>query len=145
VPQKVMIVEDNVLNMRLFNDVIESRGYEVIQSVDGVDVIPLAHEHSPDLIIMDIQLPVFSGVEITHNLKQDPQLETMPVVAVTAFARYGDRENFYLEDLRRIFPSRCPSTYFWTLSIRLSVCHPYPTPPRPTVHLTSQPVPWQTE
>jgi len=87
-----MIVEDNELNMKLFNDLLESRGYNVIQTRNGMEALDLARAHMPDLILMDIQLPEVSGLVVTKWLKDDEQLAHIPVVAVTAFAMKGDEE-----------------------------------------------------
>ena len=84
-PKSVMIVEDNELNMKLFNDLLESRGYTVIQTRNGMEALDLARAHMPDLILMDIQLPEVSGLVVTKWLKDDEQLAHIPVVAVTAF------------------------------------------------------------
>ena len=91
-PKTVMIVEDNELNMKLFNDLLESRGYSIIQTRNGMEAIGLARAHHPDLILMDIQLPQVSGLEVTKWIKDDPELRAIPVVAVTAFAMKGDEE-----------------------------------------------------
>ena len=88
----ILIVEDNDLNMKLFNDLLQAHGYETLQTMDGRDVLKLAREHSPDLIIMDIQLPEISGLEVTKMLKADDELKDIPVIAVTAFAMKGDEE-----------------------------------------------------
>ncbi len=90
--KKILIVEDNELNMKLFNDLLQAYGYETVQTMDGRDALKLAREHSPDLILMDIQLPEISGLEITKMLKADDELKSIPVVAVTAFAMKGDEE-----------------------------------------------------
>ena len=88
----VLIVEDNELNMKLFNDLLEAHGYGVIQTRDGLSALDLAREHRPDLILMDIQLPEVSGIEVTKWLKEDDELRHIPVIAVTAFAMKGDEE-----------------------------------------------------
>lgn len=88
----ILIVEDNYLNMKLFNDLLQAHGYNTLQSMDGQDVMRLAHEHKPDLILMDIQLPEISGLEVTKMLKADDDLKLIPVVAVTAHAMKGDEE-----------------------------------------------------
>src|SRR5690242_4246114 len=88
----VMIVEDNELNMKLFNDLLESRGYSIIQTRNGMEAIGLARAHHPDLILMDIQLPEVSGLVVTKWLKEDDDLQSIPVIAVTAFAMKGDEE-----------------------------------------------------
>jgi two-component system, cell cycle response regulator DivK len=88
----VLIVEDNELNMKLFNDLLEAHGYKTLKSRDGVKALGLAREHRPDLILMDIQLPEVSGLEVTKWLKEDDGLRHIPVIAVTAFAMKGDEE-----------------------------------------------------
>src|SRR5437660_3368780 len=92
-PQKrVLIVEDNELNMKLFNDLLEAHGYFTLQTKDGVEALRMARQHRPDLILMDIQLPEVSGLEVTKWLKEDDELRSIPVIAVTAFAMKGDEE-----------------------------------------------------
>jgi len=90
--KSILIVEDNELNMKLFNDLLEANGYRTIQTRSGMEAIGLAREHRPDLILMDIQLPEVSGLEVTKWLKEDDELRGIPVVAVTAFAMKGDEE-----------------------------------------------------
>jgi two-component system cell cycle response regulator DivK len=90
--KKILIVEDNELNMKLFHDLLEVHGYETLQTKDGREVIGLAKEHRPDLIMMDIQLPEVSGLEVTRWIKEDDDLKMIPVIAVTAFAMKGDEE-----------------------------------------------------
>lgn len=88
----VLVVEDNDLNMKLFHDLLEAHGYNIIQTKDGMDALRLARQYHPDLILMDIQLPEVSGLEVTKWIKEDDTLKTIPVVAVTAFAMKGDEE-----------------------------------------------------
>jgi len=90
--KKILIVEDNDLNMKLFNDLLQAHGYETVQTVDGRDALKLVREHAPDLILMDIQLPEISGLEVTKMIKADDDLKDIPVIAVTAFAMKGDEE-----------------------------------------------------
>ena len=90
--KKVLIVEDNELNMKLFHDLLDSQGYETLQTREGLQALAMAREHRPDLILMDIQLPEISGLEVTKWLKEDEDLAHIPVVAVTAFAMKGDEE-----------------------------------------------------
>jgi two-component system, cell cycle response regulator DivK len=90
--QKVLIVEDNELNMKLFNDLLTAHGYDTLQTKDGLAALALARRHRPDLILMDIQLPEISGLEITRRIKEDKDLAQIPVIAVTAFAMKGDKE-----------------------------------------------------
>lgn len=88
----VLIVEDNELNMKLFHDLLDASGYATLQTRDGMEALELARAHRPDLILMDIQLPEISGLEITRLLKEDGTLRSIPVIAVTAFAMKGDEE-----------------------------------------------------
>jgi two-component system, cell cycle response regulator DivK len=89
---KILIVEDNDLNLKLFNDLLAAHGYETLQTRDGVEALALARRHHPDLILMDIQLPKVSGLDVTRWIKADENLRMIPVIAVTAFAMKGDRE-----------------------------------------------------
>jgi two-component system cell cycle response regulator DivK len=88
----VLIVEDNELNMKLFHDLLEAQGYETLETREGLQALSLARLHRPDLILMDIQLPEISGLEVTKWLKEDDELAKIPVIAVTAFAMKGDEE-----------------------------------------------------
>jgi two-component system cell cycle response regulator DivK len=88
----VLVVEDNELNMKLFHDLLEAHGYNIVQTRNGLEAIDLAREHHPDLILMDIQLPEVSGLEVTKWIKEDDELRAIPVIAVTAFAMKGDEE-----------------------------------------------------
>ena len=91
-PKTVLIVEDNELNMKLFRDLLEAQDYEVLETREGLQALTLARQHHPDLILMDIQLPEISGLEVTKWLKEDDELRAIPVIAVTAFAMKGDEE-----------------------------------------------------
>ena len=88
----ILIVEDNELNMKLFNDLLQAHGYSTLQVKDGRSVVEITRQNRPDLILMDIQLPEISGLEITKMLKADDDLRSIPVVAVTAFAMKGDEQ-----------------------------------------------------
>jgi two-component system cell cycle response regulator DivK len=90
--KKVLIVEDNALNMKLFHDLLEAHGVDTVETSDGHTVLDLAREHKPDLILMDIQLPEVSGLDVTKWLKDDDELRAIPVIAVTAFAMKGDEQ-----------------------------------------------------
>ncbi|MCB1539204.1 MAG: response regulator [Rhodospirillales bacterium] len=88
----VLIVEDNELNMKLFNDLLEAHGYATVKTRDGTRVLELAREHKPDLILMDIQLPEVSGLDLIRWLKEAADLKSIPVIAITAFAMKGDED-----------------------------------------------------
>jgi two-component system, cell cycle response regulator DivK len=85
-PKRVLIVEDNKIDMKLMKDILERSEYETLQAADGLEAINLALARLPDLILMDIQLPEISGLEITRRLKGDDRSRRIPIVAVTAFA-----------------------------------------------------------
>lgn len=118
----ILIVEDNELNMKLFHDLLEAHGYKTLQTRNGIDAIAIARKHQPDLIVMDIQLPEVSGLDVTKWLKEDDSLRHIPIVAVTAFAMKGDEERIreggceayvskpisvsrFLETIRQFVPS----------------------------------------
>ena len=88
----ILIVEDNPLNMKLFSAMIAAQGYEVLQATDGAHGLDMARRLHPDLIIMDIQLPSMSGLDVTRNLKADEVTREIPIIATTAFAMRGDEE-----------------------------------------------------
>lgn len=90
--KKVLIVEDNELNMKLFNDLLEAHNVGTVQTSNGMEVLELAKAEQPDLILMDIQLPEVSGLDVIKWLKDDADLKDVPVIAVTAFAMKGDEE-----------------------------------------------------
>lgn len=91
-PKKILIVEDNDLNLKLFRDLLGANGYETIETREGLEAISLTRNMMPDLILMDIQLPEISGLDITKKIKADPQICDIPVVAVTAFAMKDDED-----------------------------------------------------
>jgi len=93
------VIEDNEQNMMLFRDILEARGYNVLQATNGMGGWRSACEHHPDLIVMDIQLPDISGLEITRWLKDHETLRLVPIIAVTAFAMADDK--------KKILESRC--------------------------------------
>src|SRR6267154_3338313 len=84
--KRILVVEDNKLDVRLLKDILERSEYETLQAADGLEAINLAFARLPDLILMDIQLPEISGLEITRRLKGDDRSRRIPIVAVTAFA-----------------------------------------------------------
>jgi two-component system cell cycle response regulator DivK len=88
----ILIVEDNELNMKLFNDLLQANGYDTLQTMDGMEALDMAAEHLPDLILMDIQLPKISGLEVAKMIKEEDELKNTPIIAVTAFAMKGDEE-----------------------------------------------------
>ena len=88
--KRILIVEDNELNMKLFNDLLEAHGYKTVQTRSGVEAVELARQHKPDLILMDIQLPLVDGYEATRRIKADPELRSIPVIVVTSYALSGD-------------------------------------------------------
>jgi two-component system cell cycle response regulator DivK len=85
-PKRILIVEDNEVDVRLLKDILEMRGYDTLQTDDGLEAIDLALANRPDLILMDIQLPDISGLEVTRRLRGDERSRQIPIVALTAFA-----------------------------------------------------------
>jgi two-component system cell cycle response regulator DivK len=90
----ILVVEDNEMSMKLFCDVLKRVGYTIVCGYDGASAQSLAREYHPDLIVMDIQLPDISGIEVTRWIKQDASLSNIPVIAVTAYPMPGDEETF---------------------------------------------------
>ncbi|WP_242127510.1 response regulator [Sphingobium sp. Sx8-8] len=90
--KRVLVVEDNELNLKLFCDLLRAHGHEVLPLRDGRDLLPQAREFHPDLVITDIHLPHISGLDLIISLKHDAQLSSVPVMAVTAYAGQGDEE-----------------------------------------------------
>lgn len=90
--KKILIVEDNDLNLKLFKDLLEAHGYETIEIRDGLEAVAVVKRHRPELILMDIQLPEISGLDITKKIKADKDICDIPIIAVTAFAMKDDEE-----------------------------------------------------
>ncbi|MBY6127164.1 response regulator [Qipengyuania aquimaris] len=90
--KRILVVEDNDLNRKLFCDVLKASGYEVVPVSDGSNVVATAKKFHPELVIMDIQLPNISGVDLITQLKADAEFDEVPVLAVTAYAGKGDEE-----------------------------------------------------
>jgi two-component system cell cycle response regulator DivK len=91
---QILVVEDNEKNMKLFCDVLQATGYRTLEATTGEEAVALAAEHSPDLVLMDIQLPDIDGVEALRRLRADGRTASVPVLALTAQAMDGDRERF---------------------------------------------------
>jgi two-component system cell cycle response regulator DivK len=90
--KKILIVEDNDLNLKLFRDLLEAHGFETFETKDGSNAVMLTQQVRPDLILMDIQLPEISGLDITRKIKADKDICDIPIIAVTAFAMKDDEE-----------------------------------------------------
>ncbi|NBX04031.1 MAG: response regulator [Alphaproteobacteria bacterium] len=90
--KRILIVEDNDLNLKLFRDLLTAHGYETVETREGLEALPMTRAEMPDLILMDIQLPEISGLDVTRQLKADDKLRHIPVIAVTAFAMKDDEE-----------------------------------------------------
>jgi two-component system cell cycle response regulator DivK len=92
--ERILVVEDNELNMKLFRDVLGATGYRTLEATTGGEAVELATEHAPDLVLMDIQLPDFDGVQALGRLRANARTAAIPVLALTAQAMDGDRERF---------------------------------------------------
>ncbi len=90
--KKILIVEDNELSMKLVNDLLEFHGYEIFKATLGADAVRITREALPDLILLNLQLPDMSGLEVARTLKADETTRAIPIVAVTAFAMRGDEQ-----------------------------------------------------
>lgn len=90
--KRILIVEDNDLNLKLFRDLLIAHGYETIETKEGLEAIMLTRTERPDLILMDIQLPEISGLDVTRRLKSEENTRGIPIIAVTAFAMKDDEE-----------------------------------------------------
>lgn len=88
--KRILIVEDTEDNRQIMRDLLSSAGYELIEAQTGEDGVAMAKSHRPDLILMDIQLPVIDGYEATRRIKKDPALSRIPIIAVTSYALSGD-------------------------------------------------------
>ena len=88
--KKILLVEDTEDNRQILRDLLSMAGYDTIEARDGAEGVAKAGEHKPDLILMDIQMPVMDGYEATRRIKADPALKSIPVVAVTSYALSGD-------------------------------------------------------
>ena len=92
VPKRILVVEDNDLNRKLFCDVLKANGFEVVPVADGQNVIPTAKKFKPDAVVLDIQLPNVSGLELIVAFRADRALKAIPILAVTAYAGKGDED-----------------------------------------------------
>jgi two-component system cell cycle response regulator DivK len=92
--ERILVVEDNEKNMKLFRDVLTATGYRTLEATTGTKAVEMAFDHTPDLVLMDIQLPDLDGVEALGRLRADPRTASIPVLALTAQAMRGDRERF---------------------------------------------------
>lgn len=107
--KKILIVEDNELNLKLFKDLLEAQGYTVVETRDGLEALQLARDSMPDLILMDIQLHGVSGFDIIQKIKAEEAMKDIPIIAVTAFAMKDDKE--------RILESGCEAYIAKPISI----------------------------
>lgn len=89
---KILIVEDNELNLDMLSRRLQRKGYEIISAIDGEKGVAIAKAENPDLILMDLSLPVLDGYDATRQLKADPKTKSIPIIALTAHAMVGDRE-----------------------------------------------------
>jgi len=92
--ERILVVEDNEMNMKLLRDVLVATGYRTLEATTGREAVELATEHAPDLVLMDIQLPDLDGAQALRRLRADGRTAAIPVLAVTAQAMHGDRERF---------------------------------------------------
>ena len=91
---RILIIEDNEKNLKLFSVIVKSLGYEILTAMNGEEGVKIAKEESPDLILMDIQMPVMDGISALNMLKTDERTKNIPVIALTSYAMSGDKEKF---------------------------------------------------
>ena len=108
----VLVVEDNDQNRMLFHELLESKGYNILEASIGLEAWRIARERHPDVILMDIQLPDISGLEVTRWLKSDENLKEIPVLAVTVLTTDGDRKRFLAEGCDGYIPKPISVTNF---------------------------------
>jgi two-component system cell cycle response regulator DivK len=89
---RILVVEDHEDNRRILRDLLESAGFDVIEADNGESALRSASEHRPDLILMDIQLPMIDGYETTRRLKSDPAMRSIPIIVITSYALSGDED-----------------------------------------------------
>lgn len=92
--ERILVVEDNEKNMKLFRDVLVATGYRTLEATTGREAVDMAFQHAPDLVLMDIQLPDLDGVQALQRLRADARTAAIPILALTAQAMRGDRERF---------------------------------------------------
>ncbi|HLM38644.1 MAG TPA: response regulator [Microvirga sp.] len=92
-PKRILIVEDTEDNRRIMRDLLSNAGFDIVEAHDGQAAVAAAANYVPDLILMDIQLPVLNGYEAIRRIKADPKLQAIPIVAVTSYALTGDKES----------------------------------------------------
>ena len=92
--ERILVVEDNEKNMKLFRDVLDASGFRTIEATSGGQAVERATQETPDLVLMDIQMPDFDGIEALKRLRADDRTTSIPILALTAQAMQGDRERF---------------------------------------------------
>ena len=128
--QKILVVEDNELNLKLFCDLLRAHGYEAEPVRDGREAVDRARAFGPDLIVMDIQMPHVSGLELIEQLKGDPELRDTPIMAVTAYAAKGDEERIR-EAGAEGYVSKPISVVRFVEAVRALLAAPRPEAPAP--------------
>lgn len=94
---KILIVDDNEMNRKLFRSLLQKNGFETIEAEDGATGLQMAKEHLPSLILMDIQMPVMDGLTAMKAIRAEPETSSIPVIALTSYAMKKDKERFLAE------------------------------------------------
>ncbi len=119
---KILVVDDNEMNMRLFSDLLRAKGHDVIECLDGTKALDLAKKHLPDLILMDIQMPEISGLAVTKLIRKTPTISNTKIVAVSAFAMNSDRERILAAGCNAYIPKPIDiPSFFATVDTNLAV------------------------
>lgn len=112
-PAKVLVIEDNPMNMELATDLLQLQGHEVLQATSAFEALGLLHKVKPDLILMDIQLPGLNGLDLTRELRQDPRTRDIPIIAITAYAMMSDEEKAFQAGCNAYIPKPIETTKFF--------------------------------
>jgi two-component system cell cycle response regulator DivK len=114
--KRILVVEDQADNMQILRDLLTSAGYEMIEAEDGLEGVRAATAHRPDLILMDIQLPLLDGYEATRRIKADPALRAIPIIVVTSYALSGDENKARAAGCDGYVPKPYTHAGFWQRS-----------------------------
>ena len=105
--KRILVIEDTEDNRRILRDLLTNAGFEVIEAIDGEKGVAAAAEHRPDLILMDIQMPILDGYEASRRIKANPELRHIPIIAITSFALAGDEEKTIAAGCEGYVPKPC--------------------------------------
>lgn len=126
---KILVVEDNALHRELMTDLLRANGFDVLEAGDGEEGLKAAREGRPDLIVMDMQMPVMDGIRAASILKADPDTRAIKILAVTAFAMKGDRERILMSGVDEYLPKPVNTRELPNIIRRMLGIYAGPQPP----------------